>query len=80
MSDGDPLAKLLDELWSVVQFPHGSVGGLRDDVKHVLRKYGACECNIGVQQCPVHPGRLLDQEQKIAFRKAWDARVDRGAK
>lgn len=34
-----------------------------------------CRCNIGVQSCPVHPGRLKTQEEKIAFRKAWDARV-----
>lgn len=34
-----------------------------------------CVCEVGVQECSVHPGRLLTQEQKIAFRKAWDARV-----
>ena len=37
---------------------------------------GECLCRVGVQECPVHPGRLLAKEQKIAFRKEWDARVD----
>jgi hypothetical protein len=38
-----------------------------------------CVCNVGVQECPRHPGRLRTQEEKIAFRKAWDgacARVE----
>lgn len=34
-----------------------------------------CVCDVGVQECPVHPGRLWDQERKVAFRKDWDARV-----
>lgn len=34
-----------------------------------------CLCNIGVQECSSHPGRLKSQEDKIAFRKAWDAKV-----
>ena len=37
--------------------------------------HGACVCNVGVQECPIHPGRLRSKEEKIAFRKAWDARV-----
>lgn len=36
-----------------------------------------CVCDVGVQECPVHPGRLWDQERKIAFRKAWDEKVVR---
>jgi hypothetical protein len=35
-----------------------------------------CVCNVGVQQCPAHPGRLKTQDERIAFRKAWDAAVD----
>lgn len=34
-----------------------------------------CLCNVGVQECSVHPGRLWTQEEKIAFRKKWDERV-----
>lgn len=34
-----------------------------------------CVCNVGVQECPEHPGRLWTQEQKIAHRKAFDAKV-----
>ena len=34
-----------------------------------------CVCNVGVQECPEHPGRLRIKEEKIAFRKEWDARV-----
>lgn len=37
-----------------------------------------CLCDIGVQDCVVHPGRLRSKEQKIAFRKDWDARVQGG--
>ena len=37
-----------------------------------------CVCNVGVQECAAHPGRLLTQEEKIEFRKAWDARVASG--
>ncbi len=35
----------------------------------------ACVCTIGAQLCDVHPGNLRTKEEKIAFRKAWDARV-----
>lgn len=34
-----------------------------------------CLCNIGAQECPVHPGNTWTQEEKIAFRKKWDQRV-----
>lgn len=34
-----------------------------------------CVCNVGAQECPVHPGNTWDQERKVAFRKDWDARV-----
>ena len=34
-----------------------------------------CLCNIGCQECPEHPGNLMTQEEKIAFRKRWDERV-----
>lgn len=37
-----------------------------------------CLCNVGVQECPIHPGHLMTQEEKIASRKSWDARVDAG--
>lgn len=42
--------------------------------KHV----SACVCNVGAQPCPEHPGHTKTQDEKIAFRKAWDARVDAG--
>jgi len=35
----------------------------------------ACVCTIGVQECSEHPGQLRTKEEKIAFRKEWDARV-----
>lgn len=47
-------------------------------VRVTLGPEGECRCGVGVQECPVHPGRLLTQEEKIAFRKGWDERVDRG--
>lgn len=34
-----------------------------------------CLCNVGVQECPLHPDRLFTKEQKIAFRKWWDEKV-----
>lgn len=34
-----------------------------------------CLCNVGAQKCSWHPGRLMTQEEKIAFRKAWDEKV-----
>lgn len=36
-----------------------------------------CVCNVGAQECPVHPGRVRTKEEKIAFRKNWDAKVER---
>jgi hypothetical protein len=35
-----------------------------------------CVCNIGCQRCGIHPGNLRTKEEKIAFRKAWDAQVE----
>lgn len=35
----------------------------------------ACVHNIGVQECPVHPGRLFSTLDRILFEKRWDARV-----
>lgn len=35
-----------------------------------------CVCTVGVQDCRAHPGRLRTKDEKIAFRKAWDARVE----
>lgn len=37
-----------------------------------------CLCNVGVQECPTHPGRLLSKDERIAFRKAWDDRAAEG--
>lgn len=34
-----------------------------------------CVCTVGAVACQEHPGRLKTKEEKIAFRKAWDARV-----
>lgn len=39
-------------------------------------EHNECLCNIGVQECPTHPGRLNTKEQNIAFRKDWDSRVE----
>lgn len=36
-----------------------------------------CVCDVGVQECSVHPGRLMTKEQKIEFRKWWDAQVEK---
>lgn len=36
-------------------------------------KEDACLCNVGVQECPMHPGRLLDAYGRMDFEKAWDA-------
>ena len=35
-----------------------------------------CLCNIGAQECPLHPGRTRDKEERIAFRKWWDRQVE----
>jgi hypothetical protein len=37
-----------------------------------------CTCGVGARECLLHPGRLRTQEEKVAFRKRWDARVDAG--
>lgn len=37
-----------------------------------------CVCNIGVQNCPIHPGRLRSQIERIRFRIAFDKRVAEG--
>lgn len=37
-----------------------------------------CLCNVGVQECPIHPGRLYTEEEKIQFGKDWNARVTLG--
>ena len=43
-----------------------------------------CLCNVGAQECQIHPARPFlrgsDKEGQLAFRKAWDARVDEGRK
>lgn len=55
-------------------FNHGALA------ERLISLTGRCVCNVGVQVCPEHPGRvrLKTQEEKIAFRKQWDARVDEG--
>lgn len=37
-----------------------------------------CLCNVGAQECPVHPGHTASKEEKIATRLRWDARVEGG--
>lgn len=39
-----------------------------------------CRCGIGASACVIHPERErnLTKEEKIEFRKEWDARVERG--
>jgi len=44
-------------------------------IRSVLDPREQCRCNIGVQECPMHIDHLWSKEEKIAFRKAWDARV-----
>ena len=43
--------------------------------QHADFREPVCVCNIGVQECSLHPGRLRTKEQKIEFRKMWDAEV-----
>jgi len=57
----------------VIQFE--IVAPLRD----IIENAQDCVCTVGAQECEVHPGNTKDKDAKIAFRKAWDARVDRGA-
>jgi hypothetical protein len=45
------------------------------EVQRAMTEAIDCVCNVGVQECPVHPGRLKTQEEKIEFRKKWDARA-----
>lgn len=35
----------------------------------------ACVCNVGVQDCPAHPGRLFTIDQRFEFERAWDRKV-----
>lgn len=37
-----------------------------------------CVCNIGVRECPIHPGRLRSMIERIRFRVAFDERVAAG--
>lgn len=37
-----------------------------------------CVCNVGVQECPIHPGRLLTTLERILNEKDWDRRVKEG--
>lgn len=45
------------------------------EISRVINPRERCLCNVGAQECPVHPGNTWDQERKVAFRKEWDARV-----
>lgn len=35
----------------------------------------SCVCDVGVQECQLHPGQLRTRDEQRAFAKAWDARV-----
>ena len=37
-----------------------------------------CVCNVGVQECPIHPGRLRTQDERVQFRIDFDERVAAG--
>ena len=39
-----------------------------------------CNCNIGVQECPIHPGRLRTKEERIFFGKDFDRRYAEGVR
>lgn len=56
----------------------------QDDLRAVLaavdQGVSNCLCNVGAQECPIHPGRLRTKQQKIEFRKEWDKRVQKEAK
>jgi hypothetical protein len=63
----------------------GVDGALLDEISYQLadqRSAGEpgehCLCATGVQPCPRHPNHLATKEDKIRFRKDWDARVERG--
>lgn len=45
-----------------------------DIAERLVTLLGLCKCNVGVQTCPAHPGkvRLKTKEEKITFRKEWD--------
>lgn len=47
------------------------------DVHAAAADETGCVCTVGAQECPVHPGNAWTQEEKVAFRKAWDERVAR---
>lgn len=53
---------------------------LNDGIVFRDRAATECLCNVGAQECPSHPDRPFlrgdDKEGQLAFRKAWDARVD----
>ena len=38
-------------------------------------KRARCICNVGASACPRHPHHLKTKEQKIQFRRDWDART-----
>jgi hypothetical protein len=46
-----------------------------NDVLKMTALVDACVCNIGVQECTVHPGRLFTTLERILFEKEWDRRV-----
>jgi hypothetical protein len=48
--------------------------GLAEDLADFLDAWH-CVCNIGVQECERHPGRLFTIDQRFASERAWDARV-----
>lgn len=58
-------------------------GHSADDVIERLVEFAGwlnvkCVCRVGAQECPIHPGNTRTKEEKIAFRKAFDAEVERG--
>lgn len=65
----------------IISFHRKRADGLRpqasrywhEDAANLLE--GSCLCNVGVQECPVHPGHLMTKEEKIQFRKDWDKKV-----
>lgn len=69
----------LDRVLEVARY-EAAQGNMDDETTYlILTRYARivdeCVCNIGAQACAVHNRPTWSQEEKIAFRKAWDARV-----
>lgn len=72
--DARAALEALDALDAVVSAPEHAHQTKEQEERISTNKQ--CVCNIGAQHCFVHNRQTRTQEEKIAFRLAWDARVD----